>query len=44
MARFFALEPDAWSPPGFWEAVCEREPGAVALFEDLRRTIVTEDP
>ena len=39
-----SLGPEAWNQPGFWEAFYDREPEAVACFEEERRKIVASDP
>ncbi len=39
-----SFAPEEWSQPGFWEAFYDREPEAVACFEEQRRKIVASDP
>jgi hypothetical protein len=40
----FSIEPEAWSRPGFWDAFFDREPEAIAVFEEERRKILAADP
>jgi|CZKU01.1.fsa_nt_gi hypothetical protein len=39
-----SLAPAAWNTPGFWERYFDREPDAVACFEQCRAKIVAADP
>jgi hypothetical protein len=39
-----SFAPAEWSGPGFWEAFFDREPNAVACFEEQRRMIIASDP
>jgi hypothetical protein len=39
-----SLAPSAWNASGFWESFFEREPEAVACFEEQRARIVGCDP
>jgi hypothetical protein len=39
-----SLEPEVWSRSGFWEEFFDREPEAVACFEEYRKLIVASDP
>lgn len=41
---FLELTPLSWTAPGFWEAFYDREPEAVACFEEQRRLIIASDP
>jgi hypothetical protein len=43
-AGCMSLSPEPWSEPGFWERFYDREPDAVACFEDERAKIVAADP
>ena len=39
-----SFSPEAWSKAGFWEQFFDREPEAVAVFEEERAKIVAADP
>jgi len=39
-----SFQPEAWSRPGFWEEFFDREPEAVACFEEYRKLIIASDP
>jgi len=41
---WLSLAPEAWSRPGFWEEFYDREPSAMACFEEYRKLIVESDP
>lgn len=40
----FALSTEAWSEAGFWDAYYDRDPLAVAKFEEGKKGIVDNDP
>jgi hypothetical protein len=41
---WFSLAPEPWSRPGFWEEFYDREPEAMACFEEYRKLIVASEP
>lgn len=43
-ADCISLSPEPWSEPGFWERFYDREPDAVACFEEERAKIAAADP
>jgi hypothetical protein len=40
---WLSLAPEAWNRPGFWEEFYDREPKAVACFEEYRKLIIESD-
>ena len=43
-AGCLSLAPAAWNTPGYWEKFFDRDPQAIATFEQQRAKIVASDP
>jgi len=39
-----SFEPEAWAVTGYWERFFDREPEAVATFDEERAKVIAADP